>query len=282
MPLVAPVPSPEWGRPAARGELSARPSFILNRTLLRAAGLTLLPGAAFAQTGLSGATGGIIGLLFAALLAVFGLVSSITSVLLLFRKGPGAGRIALLVVGLLAMSPALLLLGGLAWVTWQEMRPRAMSFDFSAGRSVAGLDPKRRRTVDLPDSDAAYSFQGNVYSTVRLPGNRHWTGRAEILYVDAFREQAMVVDWKGKRDQPERIYAEARRILSELQFTGHALDSWYAGVRAGEWKEFRVESEPEPRIEVRVRGIPGDPLETPIDKRVCFVNVRVAWTAPGI
>src|SRR3970282_628278 len=111
----------------------------------------------WAQVGLTDFTGGILVLLLAAALALAGLV--ICAVSLYYRK-----RI-LFIVGLALMSPVLALGGDLFW----EEIPLSIEWDCSADRSVARLeeDPVYGR----------YYYQGNIRSTIRLPGGRGWSGK---------------------------------------------------------------------------------------------------------
>jgi hypothetical protein len=238
-----------------------------------------LPGAALPQTGVSSPAGGFVVVLLAGAVTLIGLVISIGAVVLLFRSGPSIGRFLLLVTGLAALSPAVFLAIGFVYLSLKDSVPRTESWDFRTSRSVAGLDPKRRRSVGLTDHDTEYSFQGNIRSTVQLPGDRVLSGRAYLVIVEAMGDQITGIDWQGKRDRTAVVYQHAKQILRGLHLPDNTLDSWYTKVRGGQREWFRIESASEPRIQVDIRAIPGEDDNLPPEQRECYVNVYVAWSS---
>ncbi|MGH9777529.1 MAG: hypothetical protein ACRD5I_03885, partial [Candidatus Acidiferrales bacterium] len=131
-----------------------------------------------AQVGLTDVTGGILVLLVAAAMALGGLV--ICAISLYYRKW------ILFIVGLALMSPVLALVG---YLLWEEI-PRSYDWDFSSDRSVARLEEE--------PVYGRYYYQGNIHSTITLPGGRQWSGRAYLGTFDTGSHEG--------GDQIETIY----------------------------------------------------------------------------
>ena len=106
-------------------------------------------------------------ILLAGALALLGLGASVTGGVQLWRRGRSFWRIALLLGGILAMSPALLLVAGILFMELKEAIPVTHMWDFSASRSVSILDPQKRQPVDGGASE--YNYQGRFAPTSACP-----------------------------------------------------------------------------------------------------------------
>jgi hypothetical protein len=224
-----------------------------------------------AQTGLTDVTGGILILAIVAALALLGI--------LLCAAGVYYRKWVLVIAGLALMSPALALVGYLAW----EEIPRSYEWDFSGDRSTARLE--REPTF------GRYYYQGNLRTTIRLPGGRQWSGRARVVTFDTGSreggEQIESIYWDGPRLSAEETLAETRRILRELGLeetapiassesivTGN-LDVWYEATRSKDWKNFNAETPAgsNPRVNLYLRRRVLDEGEAPD----WTLHVEVVW-----
>ena len=238
--------------------------------------ISLAPSVALAQTGLGSPAGGGIVILIAAAFALVGLAMSATGGILLWRGGSSLGRITLLGSGLALMSPALWLGIQFALLWLRDEFPSNESWDFSASRSVAVLNPEKRQSVDRDDHDSEYTF-GSIRSTIRLPANRQWPGLASRAYIEAKAGQVISVNWNGRHRTIDDIFQEAKGILRGLRLPDAGLDSWYAKTRSGETNWFRTELQTEPHIRVEIRRIPtgGDAIS--IERTPWYVSVDLSW-----
>ncbi|HEX9764317.1 MAG TPA: hypothetical protein VGA39_03460 [Candidatus Acidoferrales bacterium] len=224
----------------------------------------------WAQVGLTDVTGGILVLLLAAALAAAGLF--ICAVSLYYRKW------ILFIVGLALMSPVLALVG---YLFWEEI-PRSYEWDFSADRSVARLEEE--------PVYGRYYYQGNIRSTIRLPGGRGWSGKAGLVTFQAESGQVDSIFWDSRALSTEEAYPEARRILGELRLCAPGapasggddcgLDAWYQRERqpsealAKEGQSFHAETPAgaDPRVHLYTRRISPE-SEAP----VWTIHVEVVW-----
>ncbi|MGH9788728.1 MAG: hypothetical protein ACRD4U_08530 [Candidatus Acidiferrales bacterium] len=237
-----------------------------------------MPHLPLAQVGLTDVTGGILVLLVAAAMALGGLV--ICAISLYYRKW------ILFIVGLALMSPALALVG---YLLWEEL-PRSYEWDFSSDRSVARLDKE--------PTYGRYYYQGNLRTTIRLPGGRQWSGRAYLVTFDTGSheggDQIESIYWDGPRMSAEDTREEARRILSELGLAETAplassesivtgnLDVWYEAARRQDWRNFNVETPPatagkpgsNPRVNLYLRRRSADDEG---EEPAWTLHVEVVW-----
>jgi hypothetical protein len=208
------------------------------------------------QTGLPDVTGGFLVLL---VLGVFALAGTILCALGFFYRKP-----LYFIFGLVLASPLLVLVG---YVLWQDM-PRTHSWDFSAGRNISQLDIEPRR--------GNYYYTGNIRSTIRLPSNRHWSGRASSVVFFAKSGRLDEIYWSSRRLNTDRAYREAGRILGELGFKDHGLEAWYEKARGGEAGRFNIATsgDIEPGITVYMwrRAVEEEGEKSP-----WYLYVKVTW-----
>jgi len=225
-----------------------------------------------AQVGLPDPTAGFLVLAVAGLLALAGLVICAVSA---YRR-----KWIVFILGLALASPALALVGYLAW----EEIPRSYEWDFSRDRSVARLEEE--------PVFGRYYYQGNLRTTIRLSGGRGWSGRAVLVTFDTGSheggEQIESIYWDGPRLSAEETRAEARRMLGELGLAETAplassesvatgnLDVWYEAARSEDRRNFNAETPPgsNPRVNLYLRRRTGlDEREEP----TWTIHVEVVW-----
>ncbi len=219
-----------------------------------------------AQTGLPDVTGGILILMVVALLGLLGIILGVVSVI---YKKP-----VLFIAGLASATPALALVG---YFVWQE-RPQSYEWDFSSDRSAARLD--------FDPVYGRYYYQGNLRTTIRLPGGRQWSGEAGLVTFQADSGQIDSIYWDSQALSTEEAYREARRILGELKMdeaalpaagrpaTAGKLDAWHEEVRSrGDGRFDRSTPEgSDPRVTLYLRRISPESEEA-----VWTVHVEVVW-----
>lgn len=203
-----------------------------------------------AQTGLPDVTGGILILMIVALLGLLGIVLCVVSVI---YKKP-----VLFIAGLAAATPALALVGYFVWLE----RPQSYEWDFSSDRNAARLDkdPVYGR----------YYYQGNIRSTIRLPGGRQWTGKAGLVTFQVESGRVDSIYWDSRALSTDEAYAEARRILGDLKLEDRGLEAWHSG----EEHRFNA-STPEgtnPLVTLYLRRISPES-----EAAVWTVHVEVVW-----
>ncbi len=206
--------------------------------------------ALLAQTGLPDVTGGILILMVVALLGLLGIVLCVVSVI---YKKP-----VLFIAGLAAATPALALVGYFVWLE----RRQTYAWDFSAGRSVEQLD--------IEPTYGRYYYQGNLRTTIRLPGGQGWSGEAGLVTFQTESGQVDSIYWDSQALSTQETYQEARRILSGLRLDDRGLDAWHRG----DEHNFNT-STPEgsnPLVTVYLRRISPE-SEAP----VWTVHVEVVW-----
>lgn len=236
----------------------------------------LLPDIALAQTGLAiSPAAGLVGLVIA-VLALIGFSILVVSSVHLIRQGASLKTLLFLFLGLVLQSPAIWFVSTFlpAWI------PRTRSWDFSLSRDVSQLDP-RLRIVDQYDRDRGrYTYVGNIRSSIKLPSNSQWSGSARSVTFDARLDQITGIRWYGKTANTDRAHQEAKRILEELGFTNHDLDSWHAKARGGDLTGFYFDTEADPRITVLTQAerYPDAPERTP-ENTFWSVRVEVWWNA---
>ncbi len=203
-----------------------------------------------AQTGLPDVTGGILILMVVALLGLLGTILCVVSVV--YRKP------VLFIAGLASATPALALVG---YFVWQE-RPQSYEWDFSSDRSAARLD--------FDPVYGRYYYQGNIRSTIRLPGGRQWSGKAGLVTVQAESGQVDSIYWDSQALSTEEAYREARRILGELGLENRGLDAWHKG----EEHNFNASTAEgsEPQVTLYLRRISPESEEA-----VWTIHVEVVW-----
>jgi hypothetical protein len=162
----------------------------------------------------------------------------------------------------------------------KDLIPREESWDFSTSRSAAGLDTRRRTSVERRDHDSNYVFSGNIRSTIQLTENRRLFGSAARVYVEAMKGQVTSISWQSRNAKPEHIFQQARDILRELKLSAEGVDSWYAKIRGGETAWFTTESPAEPRIRVDIRRIGTLEENVPPEKSDWYVSVDLIWNSP--
>lgn len=235
--------------------------------------LIFVPDVALAQTGLgSPAAGGLV-LLVIGVLALIGFSILVVSSVLLIRHGPSLTRLLSLGLGLVLQSPAI-------WFVWTFLAaetPWTKSWDFSLNCSVSQLDRKAGRRVDTLDYDE-YSYQGNIRSSIKLPSNKQWSGSASLVVLEARLGEVTAIYWSSRRANAAGAYQQTKRILEQLGFTDHGLDSWYANARQGDPSYFSVETDADadPNIEVTVKSV-GDAEEGKPERIIWYVVVEVRW-----
>ncbi|HXE74710.1 MAG TPA: hypothetical protein VNN18_03600 [Candidatus Xenobia bacterium] len=196
-----------------------------------------------AQTGLPDVTGGIFILAIVLLLGLLGIILCVVSVI--YRKP------LVFIAGLAAATPGLALVGYFIWLE----RPQNYEWDFSRDRSVAQLD--------IEPTYGRYYYQGNLHTTIRLPGGRAWSGEAGLVTFQADSGQVDSIYWDSRGLSTNEAYSEARRILGELGLEGRGLDAWHKGVE----HNFNA-STPEG----------SDPLVTLYMRRISPESEAAVWT----
>ncbi len=212
-----------------------------------------------AQIGLADPSGGIIVLLMVGALAVVGLALGFASAVLFMRRHRYWGG-SLFFLAVVLTSPAL----WFGWVLFAPDMPRDKSWDFSVSRNVGQLQ-------DDKPAGSHYYYQGNIRSTVKLAGGRHWSGNA---YLVVFRTQAgKVADmhWQSRLSEAAAAHELAGRILKDLALPATGLDHWHERALRGEPAVFGVfeKSAAGENVEVMVRGSP--------DPDAWAVHVNVRW-----
>jgi hypothetical protein len=250
---------------------------ILPRVLVIAA--ALVPSPAFAQTGLGGAAGGALVILFAGALALFGLAASVTGSVMLFRGSRSFLSIAFLLGGILAMSPAVLLAAGILLEELKDAIPVTHMWDFSGSRSTSVLDPLKRQPVDGGAYDSTYTYQGTLRTTIRLPENRLLSGEAWIIYLQANKGQVTHLNWRTRRLRTEDAFRECKRILGELKLNPDSLDDWHGKILRREEAAIYTEASDaihEVRVTLRrVSNLESEPL--PPEQIEWMLQVEVDW-----
>ncbi|MCI0658633.1 MAG: hypothetical protein L0170_16395, partial [Acidobacteria bacterium] len=119
-----------------------------------------------------------------------------------------------------------------------------------------------------------YYYQGNIHSTIRLPGGRQWSGKAGLVTFQAESGQVDSIFWDSRALSTEEAYPEARRILGELRLDASGLDAWHQAMRGTDWKSFHAETPPgaDPRVHLYTRRISPE-SEAP----VWTLHVEVVW-----
>jgi hypothetical protein len=251
------------------------------RTIVRglAIGVALASTPAFAQAGLSGAAGGVIVILFAGALALLGLGVSVTGGVMVWRGGRSFWSMALLLGGILAMSPALLLVTGILLNELKEAIPVTQMWDFSASRSVSVLDPLKRRPVDGGPYTSEYTYQGTLCTTIRLPADRLLSGEAWIMYLRANKDQVTLINWRTRGARTNPAFHECKRIMRELKLNTDLLDDWHAKILRGEKESFSAgtsDADPDVRVSLRwISSLNDAPL--PLEQIEWMLQVEVEW-----
>ena len=244
-----------------------------------ATGIALGSTPAFAQVGLSGGAGGAIVILLAGALALLGLGASVTGAVLLWRGGRSFWRIALLLAGILVMSPALLLVAEILFIELKEAIPVTQMWDFSASRSVSVLDPQKRQPVDGRAYDSEYNYQGTLRTTIRLPENRLLSGEAWIMYLRANKGQVTLINWRTRGARTDHAFRGCKRIMHELKLNTDLLDAWHAKILRGERESFSAgTSDADPAVRVTLRWISNlDGAPLPPEQIEWMLQVEVEW-----
>ena len=219
----------------------------------------MMPYAPLAQTGLPDVTGGFFVLV---LLGTCGLIGIVICAVSLFYRKP-----LFFVLGLLLASPALALLALEAYLVIEDF-PRTKSWDLSTDRTVSQMD---REPVY-----GKYDYQGNIRSTIRVSSSVQWSGKASLVTFAASSGKINSVWWDSRSMRTERTYQETKRILEELGFETHHLDSWYQKVRSGERRNFSISTEPDtnPKIIARLNSYSW---EEGLEKMTWRLRVDVWW-----
>jgi hypothetical protein len=201
---------------------------------------------------------------------------------MLWRGGRSFGSIALLLGGILAMSPALLLAAGILFNELKDAIPVTHMWDFSASHSVSVLDPQKRRPVDI-GHDSEYTYQGTLRTTIRLPANRLLSGDAWIMYLQANKGQVTLLNWRTRPAPTHPTFQACKRIMRELKLNTDLLDDWHATILRGEKKSFSAETsdaDPEVRVSLRwVSNLDNSPL--PPEQIEWMLQVEVEWKDSG-
>ena len=99
----------------------------------------------------------------------------------------------------------------------------------------------------------------------------------------ANRGQVTFVNWRTRGSPTDAVYAECKRILSELRMNTDPLEEWRAKVLRSEKDSFRAEtSEADPTVRVDIRsisrldGVPVNPAEIE-----WALSVDVEWKEGG-
>ena len=244
-----------------------------------ATGIALGPTPAFAQVGLSGGAGGAIVILLAGALALLGLGASVTGAVLLWRGGRSFWRIDLLLGGILAMTPALLLVTGILFIELKEAIPITHMWDFSASRSVSVLDPQKRQAVDGGAYDSEYNYQGTLRTNIRLPENRLLSGEAWIMYLRANKGQVTLINWRTRGARTDDAFRGCKRIMQELKLNTELLDAWHAKIHRGERESFSAgTSDADPAIRVTLSWISNlDGAPQSPEQIEWMLQVEVEW-----
>ena len=211
-----------------------------------------------AQIGLADPSGGFFVLLLVGVLGLVGLGLGFAGAVLFVRRHR-YWAVSLLFLAMVLTSPAL----WFGWVLFAPELPRDKSWDFSASRDVAQLQ-------DDKPAGAHYYYQGNIRSTVKLAGDRHWSGNA---YLVVFRTEAgKIADmhWQSRLSEAAAAHDLAGRILKDLALPATGLDDWRERVRRGEPAAFGVfeKTTAGESVEVMLRGS-SEP-----DAWAVHVNVR--------
>jgi len=219
----------------------------------------------FAQIGLGGdPTGGIIVLLVGGMLGGLGLILCAVGGIRLFRSGASRrSSLLLLLAGILLASPA-------TWFAWEVFGPEFPSdknWDFSSSRSIAQL----QETKDV----GSHYFQGNIRSTIKLDGGRHWSGHAYLVVIRTKSGQVSDIHWQSTPDSADPVYERTRSILKDLALPDRELETWYGKVRRGEQASFSSASRSDTgaSVEVQVRGS--------IAEKSWTTHVNVWWAEGG-
>ena len=238
---------------------------------------------AFAQAGLSGAAGGAIVILFAGALALLGLGAFVTGGVMLWRGGRSFGRLALLLGGILAMSPALLLVAGILFIELKEAIPVTQMWDFSTSRNASVLDPQKRVTADGGSYDSEYTYQGTLLTTIRLPAKRLLSGEAWIVYLRASEGQVNLINWRTRGTLTDPAFRGCKRMMRELKMNTDLLDDWYTKILRGEKESFSAgTSDADPAVRVSLRWITKlDDAPLPPEQIEWVLQVDVEWKDGG-
>lgn len=172
------------------------------------------------------------------------------------------------VLGCAMMAPAVAFMVSILPQLIREMVPKKKLWDFSADRSVSKLREKKTPVEGI------YYYQDNILSTVRLPGNRQWSGKASLVVLGSSGDEIISINWQGRSVSLEEVTLEAKRILAELGFRTHDIDGWYDKVRRGEEDYFSIRDEvSNPEVHVSVRDYQ--------EKKKWAVVVGVSWKEAG-
>lgn len=216
----------------------------------------MMPYAPLAQTGLPDVTGGFFVLV---LLGACGLIGIVICAVGLFSRKP-----LFFVLGLLLASPVL---SFVAYFVIKDF-PRTKSWDLSTDRSLSQMD---REPVY-----GKYYYQGNIRSTIRVSPSVQWSGKASLVTFEASSGKINSVYWDSRSMRTERTYQETKRILEELGFETHHLDSWYQKVRSGERRSFSISTEPD--TNPKISGVLNSySWEEGAEKMTWRLHVYVGW-----
>ena len=213
-----------------------------------------------AQIGLADPSGGILVLMAFAAMALLAIVLWIVAVVLFFRaKGYRSWACALVFLGLVLASPAL-------WFAWEMFAPELpveKSWDFSASRDIEQLKEDKPAGSD-------YYYQGNIRSTVKLAGGRHWSGNAYLVVLRTKAGKITGMYWKSRPSEAGTTRELAARILKDLGLPAQGLDAWHQQARGGEPASLSIHEKTAPgeSIEVLLRG------SNEADSWAVHVNVR--------
>jgi len=223
--------------------------------------LASVPDVAWAQVGFHPHPSAAIVLYLMAVLALVGLL--ICGVGYFFYR-----KLWVFVLGGTMMAPAIAFSVSLIPQLIQEIVPQKKSWDFSADRSVSRLREKKKPVA------GEYYVYYKIRSTVKLPGNRQWSGTAQLVVLTISGNEISSISWEGRSSGLEEVYLEAKRILGELGFRVYVLERGYERVRGGEEDRlFSIRdqaSSPEIEVEVRAEDEKGP-------KTSWNVRVNVEW-----
>jgi hypothetical protein len=209
--------------------------------------------------------GGALVLLVAGALAVAGGVA--------LAAGIAQRRPVVLALGLALLAPPAIVLGILLVTFVPEAIPRTREWDLRADRHVSRLDA-------TPSGDAYY-YQGNLRTTIALPGGLGWSGRASHVVFRRRGDAIERIEWQGRREDLPAAVASARRILGELGLDAAALDAWHeraAGSADATTFHSRSEEGRDPGIGLRLRGY-AETENAPITSWSLLVDVT--WREPA-
>jgi hypothetical protein len=204
---------------------------------------------------------------------------SVTGGIMLWRGGRSFWGIALLIGGILAMSPAFLLAAGILLNELKDAIPVTHMWDFSTRRSVSVLDPRKRQSVDGGLYDSTYTYQGTLRTTIRLPANRMLSGDAWIMYLQANQSQVTHLNWRPRPARTEHAYRECKRIMHGLSLNTDLLDDWHAKILRGEKASFSAEtSDAGHAVRVSLRRTSNlDSAPLPPEQIEWMLQVEVDW-----